>query len=206
MGWKPMSKKSWSWKDYISPNFQAVQESLNGWHDNQKELFLPTVFEAPCKHINQKIETNLQGTLLLSSYPGDDRKVDVSIWLADCWLDKIEVLSYRTEFFNQWGPARKIIYINWPDFGVIESDLYVHLIKYIIYWLKRGKLVQVACRGGHGRTGTLAAGIVAHSEKIGGKEAIREVRKRYCKKAVENQVQEKFVRDCFKERKMKINV
>lgn len=196
-----MSKKSWNWRDYISPDVQAVQESLNGWH---RELISIPAIIVPCVHLDQKIPMNAPGTLLATGYHSKDTQANVSIYLAKCWLEKIEVLTYSSKFFNRWGPARKIIFINWEDFGVIEIDLYLHLIKYIIYWLERGKTVQIGCQGGHGRTGTLIAGILAYNEKLSGKEAIIELRKRYCKKAIESQVQENLIQTCFKERKTNV--
>lgn len=194
-----MSKRGWSWRDLL-PEYQNTQEAL----EEQYQRVYTTQYEVieQCTHANQKIQIDTPGTLLLTSYqPGKETSnIDVSIYLASCWLNKIEALTYSSKFFNRWGPERKIIFINWPDFEVIEEDLYLHLVKYIVYWLKREKIVQIGCQGGHGRTGTLAAGVLAYSEGLSGEEATAEIRKKYCKKAVENQIQEKFVQNCFKRR------
>jgi protein-tyrosine phosphatase len=48
-----------------------------------------------------------------------------------------------------------------------------------------GKVVEVGCFGGHGRTGTLLALIIGEVEGLNAPEAIKAIRTRYCDKAVE---------------------
>ena len=86
----------------------------------------------------------------------------------------------------------------WDTAKVVEiqyaiRDMYapedVSRFKKLITWLctqlQGGKTVHVGCIGGHGRTGTVFAAIVA--EMTGEKDAIQWVRAHYCKKAVESQ-------------------
>lgn len=65
------------------------------------------------------------------------------------------------------------------------------LIEYLCNQLQSGKKVHVGCIGGHGRTGTVLAALVAHM--MGEKDAITYVRKNYCTKAVESSSQIKFL-------------
>jgi len=65
------------------------------------------------------------------------------------------------------------------------------MITWVCNQLHEGKTVHVGCIGGHGRTGTVFAAIVA--EALGEKDAIQWVRKHYCKKAVEAKEQVKFL-------------
>lgn len=67
--------------------------------------------------------------------------------------------------------------------------------KKMIVWLKEqglaGKKIHIGCVGGHGRTGTLLAALV--KEVTGNVDAISFVRKNYCDKAVESDVQARFL-------------
>ena len=71
--------------------------------------------------------------------------------------------------------------------------------KAMIQWLKQnleaGKKVHVGCIGGHGRTGMVIAALV--KEMLGEKDAIGWVRENYCKKAVETEVQIKFLMKAY---------
>lgn len=64
------------------------------------------------------------------------------------------------------------------------------MVEYICNQLQIGKKVHVGCIGGHGRTGLVLSAVAA---ALGEKDAIRYVRKNYCKKAVETNVQVKFL-------------
>jgi hypothetical protein len=65
------------------------------------------------------------------------------------------------------------------------------MITWVCGQVLAGKKVHAGCIGGHGRTGTFLAAVVA--EFMGEKDAITYVRKNYCKKAVESAVQTKFL-------------
>jgi hypothetical protein len=65
------------------------------------------------------------------------------------------------------------------------------MVTWLCNQLHEGKTVHVGCIGGHGRTGTVFAAIVA--EALGEKDAIQWVRTHYCKKAVEAREQVKFL-------------
>jgi hypothetical protein len=56
------------------------------------------------------------------------------------------------------------------------------------------KKVCFCCTGGHGRTGTALASMLAVINKNSGDRAIEYVRDTYCKKAVEGREQEEYVR------------
>lgn len=64
------------------------------------------------------------------------------------------------------------------------------MIDYLCNQLQAGKKVHVGCIGGHGRTGTVLAAVVA---QLGEKDAIRYVRDHYCSKAVESREQVRFL-------------
>lgn len=65
------------------------------------------------------------------------------------------------------------------------------MIEWVADQIKEGKRIHVGCIGGHGRTGTFLAALVAHM-KIND-DPIKWVRKHHCKKAVESASQVKFL-------------
>jgi hypothetical protein len=77
------------------------------------------------------------------------------------------------------GYEDRITLIEWPDFGVIEPGDLTRLADRVIAALALGP-VDIGCLGGHGRTGTLLAAIIA-------------ARNRYCNHAVETPAQAALV-------------
>lgn len=75
-----------------------------------------------------------------------------------------------------------------------NAEEFKKLIAYLKKELDAGKKVHVGCIGGHGRTGTLFAALVA---AYGEPDAITYVRKNYCDRAVESNEQIKFLGDHF---------
>ena len=95
---------------------------------------------------------------------------------------------------DPWEPA-KVVEIQYAirDMGVPENvPRFKKLVTWLCNQLQEGKTVHAGCIGGHGRTGTLFAAIVA--EMLGEKDAIQYVRTHYCKKAVESKEQVEFLR------------
>jgi hypothetical protein len=69
------------------------------------------------------------------------------------------------------------------------------LVEWVADRLYEGDKVFCGCIGGHGRTGTFLAALVAHMS--GEKDAIKYVRDNYCKKAVESESQVNFLNKHF---------
>lgn len=103
-------------------------------------------------------------------------------------------------FHNQpsW-PWKKVVPFKGVEFLFPISDMCapsnVQDFKDLIDWtcnqLQAGKKIHAGCIGGHGRTGTFLAAVVAQA--TGNKDAITYVRKNYCEKAVESSEQIKFL-------------
>lgn len=79
-----------------------------------------------------------------------------------------------------------IIYVSWPDFGEIGQDRLRRVVGKMTRALKEGRSVETGCMGGHGRTGTLLAATLIHVEGLSARDAIKQVRKRYCQRTVES--------------------
>lgn len=91
------------------------------------------------------------------------------------WADsRIEVVHYPITDYKAPG----------------DSEEFVAMIHWLVAQLQAGKKVHVGCMGGHGRTGTVLAAILALT---GEKNAIAWVREHYCKKAVESAEQVDFL-------------
>ena len=72
------------------------------------------------------------------------------------------------------------------------------LVLWVLEQIASGKMVEVGCMGGHGRTGTLLAALRAAQGELPGR-AIGWVRNNYCKRAVESNGQVDFVADVYAE-------
>lgn len=76
-----------------------------------------------------------------------------------------------------------------------DADEFKNLIEWLADHLNLGLKVHVGCIGGHGRTGTVFAALVAYMGVSN--DAIQYVREHYCKKAVESKAQVDFLMKHF---------
>ncbi len=76
-----------------------------------------------------------------------------------------------------------------------DAKEFLKMIKWTAEQIRAGKKVHIGCIGGHGRTGTVLAALVAYM--TGEKDAITYVRKHYCEKAVESDSQIAFLNKNF---------
>lgn len=113
---------------------------------------------------------------------------------ADIYVNLDRNVPFRARKFP-WTPG---VEFDYPimDMGVPANPAnFKIMIEWLAQRLAEGKHVHVGCIGGHGRTGMVLAVLV---KTINGTEdAITWVRKHYCKKAVENSAQVKFLHDTF---------
>lgn len=82
------------------------------------------------------------------------------------------------------------------DYGVPEdANLLSKGLRCLLREAKKGRVIEIGCMGGHGRTGTTLACLLV-LQGMNPVEAIRGVQRRYCPEAVESVSQEQFVRLC----------
>ena len=98
------------------------------------------------------------------------------------------------------------IYVEWPDMGILPLDEIRPIVKYVVaqtlkfrHGLATGntsieKVIEIGCIGAHGRTGTFMA-LVLVEYGYSAEEAVRTVRRDYCKHAIESKGQEKMVEE-----------
>jgi protein-tyrosine phosphatase len=108
------------------------------------------------------------------------RRPDFAVYLDDRWADDPEVT---------W-PYRMI---DWPDFGVPsdESELF-RVIREVHERAKSGELIELACYGGIGRTGTVLSCLVVCAG-VPPERAVEWVREHYDVRAVETDAQGELI-------------
>jgi protein-tyrosine phosphatase len=115
-----------------------------------------------------------------------------AIYLDNTW---VRGMVFTNDSFT--SPVKngiRLMYANWPDFGVVTIEAATLIVKWVREAWKGGDVVEVGCIGGHGRTGTMAA-LLCVSEGMGWRDAMQYVRKTYCDKAIENNAQEAMVQE-----------
>lgn len=81
----------------------------------------------------------------------------------------------------------------WPDRRTVPVAMVHSLIKYLKNKLEEGQTPEIACLGGHGRTGTLYACLLVNLEQLPPRKAVEQVWIRYCGAALETLSQMKLV-------------
>lgn len=171
-----------------------------------------------CSHFRFPLKVDADTTLYLSSsrdyWKADNdwekNPIDVGVYLDATW--KKDLTTYTPDVYTSpttpkalrptpallkvWeGPKLEPLsgtYFPWADRGVPTLPKLKALVNWINGLLDNGHRVEVACIGGHGRTGTLAAAITLTRNlgKVTPAEAIKYIRQGYCHEAIESHVQE----------------
>lgn len=84
-------------------------------------------------------------------------------------------------------------WIRWPDFGLPRDRVSARAVLGLAWRRADRDRVEIACTGGHGRTGTAIA-CLAVLDGIDPTEAVAWVRRHYDRRAVETPWQSRFVR------------
>jgi hypothetical protein len=169
------------------------------WKDKRSKRTAWPVDE--CRH--WRTEVKIGGFTVLASglmdrpkdgIPGPEPWPDAGIYLDRSWFSHLGgIASAGVDApIDPWWP---FIVVDWPDQGALEADYYAALVDSVVEMLEAGKRVEVACQGGHGRTGTLLAGVLARVESLPAAEAIKSLRDRYCEEAVESRAQVRQVHE-----------
>jgi protein-tyrosine phosphatase len=111
--------------------------------------------------------------------------------------ERIRVPDYAVYLDERWAGDPKVTWpyrvIDWPDFGLPsdEEDLFDVVVD-IHVRAKKGELVEIACYGGLGRTGTVLS-CLALRAGVHPPDAVEWVRVHYDQRAVETKEQEEFI-------------
>jgi protein-tyrosine phosphatase len=99
----------------------------------------------------------------------------------------------------QWTPTGPFVMLDWPDFGVPSDRAAADTeIRGAFARARAGERVEIACIGGHGRTGTVLA-CMAILAGVPADAAVEWVRSTYCRRAVQEPSQQYWI-DRFSER------
>jgi hypothetical protein len=102
--------------------------------------------------------------------------------------------SFGLYLDEAWAPSWEAELVEWPDFGVpAQPELAAAQIRRAFTRARAGELVEIGCRGGLGRTGTVLA-CLAVLAGLGPEDAVAWVRDEYDGRAVETPEQERWVR------------
>lgn len=162
-----------------------------------------------CKHFMDEFMLDDEHAI----YPSAERNVpyndkrkkedypDLGVYLYSGWVS-----DYHSKFTASPGldvpwtngtatrePEWPMAYIDWPDYGVPKDfDTVLKAIEWTWQHIDSGKVVETGCLGGHGRTGTFLACIMAYRGVKPG-TACNEVWTRYCKEAIESKSQVELI-------------
>ena len=132
----------------------------------------------------------------------DDDRVDFGIYLDRGWMGYTAPASTIGTWFPWMEHAAPVhhpaVYLNWPDRKRPSTDpeVMVELGNWIFEQSKDGQGVEIGCLGGHGRTGTLLACLLA----IQGHNPYNAVNKLwadYCTQAVEDASQMSYIVEVY---------
>lgn len=133
------------------------------------------------------------------------RQVDMGIYLDSTWKSSMQKttseiflsagLELPSKVRKTWEPPAaplvKGVYLPWRDMSAPTLPQLKELTQWISELIDEGQKIEIACIGGHGRTGTLAAALLLHRhpDKLKANHAIEFVRDIYCDWAIESQAQ-----------------
>lgn len=170
-------------------DFSDTHSDPDAWRSDlddgrQGKLFIPQGKRCHETHPDLHIGG---GTLIGGNCREHRRHADVNLYVA---LDA----SMEHPLFEIGKPIPHAIYYPIQNMKIpTRPDKFAALIDIIMAGLDKGLRIHVGCIGGHGRTGTVIAAVVARLGIAPDNDAIAWVREHYCKKAVENKMQENFL-------------
>jgi hypothetical protein len=150
-----------------------------------------------------------KGFLYLSGQRGISSPVEgklptVGVYLYNGWLPTNSIWTNDGTVVRQMegadedrGLEIRKMYVEWGDMRSVPLSTLALILKYIQEAIEGEEDIEIACMGGHGRTGTLAAAVCMMYD-MGVKEAINHVREEYCKEAIESCEQVDMLFDLYK--------
>ena len=150
------------------------------------------VYANICKHNMTPIQAG-DYTIYCSGYSGwqwAERKQfpDLGVYLDDLWMGVSAGVTVAGNL-KAPRPVYDTIMLDWDDYGAANTADLAWTVRIILNYLHAGKRVEIGCFGGHGRTGTLLAILIAKIEHLSAYQAILEARKRYCQQIIESRQQ-----------------
>ena len=161
----------------------------------------------PCHHhmvpfsfegLDNTYTVHLSGSTHLSQTPSIPELPTVGVYLDEGW--------FRGRLATNSGVVVDLaqpecLYVGWQDYGTLDLGLLDEAIGWVLpYVYDKKSVIEIACMGGHGRTGTFLAALMVR-EGWAPADAIGYIRGGYCPKAIESASQEDMVEDYYKKLK-----
>ena len=184
MSYAYTSQSDWDWTAYQDVWDAPSSSPLTGYtYVACHHHMVPLQFEG----LDNTYTVHLTGSSSLSTTPGVVELPTVGVYLDDGWL-RGRLATNTTAEVDMSAPAS--LYVGWPDFGVVEVDMLSEAIEWTLPYLhNKNSIIEIACMGGHGRTGTFVAALMIR-EGWAVADAMSYIRGGYCDKAIESKVQE----------------
>uniref|UniRef100_A0A6M3XC56 Putative dual specificity phosphatase catalytic domain n=1 Tax=viral metagenome TaxID=1070528 RepID=A0A6M3XC56_9ZZZZ len=191
MGYKEGFNLGKAWRQRKEERKQKKQEKNNP--GCMQKLGAAWTGYSLCNHYRNPVKVG-EWTVLASGFfsrPNEERNTPgAGVYLDEDWARPYGgmTVSPGTEWDRiiPWYPA---IYATWQDGSVFPISNIELMIEFVVKHLEAGDSVEIGCQGGHGRTGTFIACLIANVEGLGAKDAIEAVRERHCKDCVETNSQ-----------------
>ena len=118
--------------------------------------------------------------------PDESPEPNLQVYLDSTWLEPINMPILTCGLRKAMPkPTIPTIYVPWYDGRGLPLPTLQWVVQTILDEMEKGKMVELGCGGGHGRTGTILACLLIEAEGLDPKDAIIQVKKRYCEEAVE---------------------
>ena len=159
----------------------------------------PYIPYTPCHHhlvpfqfqgMDDTYTVHLTGSSALKETPGIQAMPNVGVYLDEGWM-RGRLATNTAHDVDMTQPAT--MYIGWPDFSVVDVKILSEAVEWVRPYLhNKESIIEIACMGGHGRTGTFL-GALRVREGWEPVDAIAYIRGGYCDKAIESKTQEELL-------------
>jgi hypothetical protein len=208
--------------DTFNVNEINLIEAIDGWtagvttgsqhfkskYKHSKHDFTSHMFKQQCQHAMDEFTLLEDFKIYLSGRRGNKVKEQPTIgcYMDSGWVNSMFMVTPNCPTNDNLltSPSNPYMYIQWPDMKGIPLMEYSQAVVWCISRLFEGHKLEIGCFGGHGRTGTLLAGILVY-QGMNADEAISKVRKDHCVNAIETKVQEELIQKYCEELRKESN-
>jgi hypothetical protein len=181
------------------------QEEGPYWPDEMRLIegtrrpFTTSTLTRQCSHRQAPLQAGIYTVRLSASSDRVPWKGDAplpltkaAVYMTPIWFAKPYMGSNDGSDTLRKEGEQRVLFIDWPDQGVIPMATLERACAWALAALKRGDSLDIGCQGGHGRTGTFAGALAVY---LGENPhlVIKRIRKDYCNKAIETKRQEDLI-------------
>ena len=181
------SVNDWDWESDAYAGYGGVGgAAVMGVWSSCAHHMIPFQFQG----LDDTYTVHLSGSSALNTEPGIKELPTVGVYVDDGWLNG-RLASNDAKELDVKQPTA--LYVGWMDFKGISATVLAEAVEWVIpYVHNKQDIIEIACIGGHGRTGTFLAALLVR-EGWGPADAVEYIRGGYCKKAIESKEQEELI-------------